>query len=173
MLDKLSPFDSKEEIEVGFIDMDDSESVDFVISCLLEDHCVDDGFPSFKGMSCANAEVDDSEDRLPDKDLFVSEGGLAWLFWFCVWKRFDEKRFIVSKVSSGWGCGGCFAPCLYFSFKFFFGDVGWKKLEFGGGLACVQESLALWNRIDGIKLKVTVQDVVACGCIGLPTDFVS
>ena len=119
MLDQLAPLDSKEEIEVCFVDVDDSKSVDLVISCLFKDHGVDDGFPSFERMSCANTEIDDCEYRSADKDLFIAEGRLAWFVGFCVWKRFDKKSFVMSKVTAGWRCGCCFTPCLDFSLKFF------------------------------------------------------
>ena len=58
--------------------------------------------------------------RSTDKGLFIAEGRLTRVFGFSVWKRFDEKGFVVSKVSARRGCGCGFAPCLYLSLKFFF-----------------------------------------------------
>jgi hypothetical protein len=100
--------------------MNDAKSVDLVIACLFEDHCVNDGFPSFERVSGAYAKIDDGEDRSTDKGLFVAEGGLTRRFWlFGVWRWFNEEGFVVAKVPAGRrrGCG--FLPCLDLPFEFF------------------------------------------------------
>ena len=100
--------------------MDDSKSVDLVITCFFEDHCVDDGFPSVERVSGSDTEIDNCENRSTNKGLFFVERRLAWNLRFGVRKRFDKQRFIMSEVSSRWRCGGGFAPYLDFPLEFFF-----------------------------------------------------
>ena len=137
-MNELAPFNGKEKIEICFVDVDHSKAVNLVIACLLENHGIDYGLPSVKRMASTEAKVDDSQYRASDKGLFILEGGLTRELRFAVRKRFDKKGFIVSKVAARRRGCGCFAPCLYLTFEFFFGNIGWKEVEFGGHFACVE-----------------------------------
>ena len=84
VLDQLTPFDREKKIEVGFVNMDDSESIDFVVACLFEDHRIDDSLPTMKRVTGVEAKVQNCENGPSNKVLFISKGKLSWKYWFCV-----------------------------------------------------------------------------------------
>ena len=105
--------------------MDHSESIDLIIAGLFKDHGVDDSFPSVEGMACSKTEIDNSQYRLTNKDLFILEGRLAWGCGFGIIGKLDEESFVVTEVSSRGRCSGGLTPCLNFPLEFFRRDMGW------------------------------------------------
>jgi hypothetical protein len=70
----MTPFDSQEKIEIGFIYMSHSEPVvDFVIAGVFEDHSINDCLPSFQNMSIPDAIIDNRKDHLCYGGLFILE----------------------------------------------------------------------------------------------------
>ena len=61
LMEKLLPFYSDESVEVGFIDMYYSESVDFIIAGFFLDHHVDDGFPAVICEAVADGVIDEAD----------------------------------------------------------------------------------------------------------------
>jgi hypothetical protein len=50
----LAPFDAKESIEIGFIDVDNAKAVDLVVTRFLLDHHIDDCLPAVEGKPMAD-----------------------------------------------------------------------------------------------------------------------
>jgi hypothetical protein len=58
MVYHLAPFDSHKQVDICFVEMDDSEQVDFVVVRFFQDHYVDDGLPAFVGVAGTERVVD-------------------------------------------------------------------------------------------------------------------
>ena len=58
VVEEFSPFDSDEEVELGFVYMYYSEAVDLGVAWLLLYHDVHDGFPAFIGVAVGGCIVD-------------------------------------------------------------------------------------------------------------------
>ena len=93
---KLAPFYCQDKIEICFVNVDDSESVDLVVTGFLEDHCINHCLPPGKRVSGMEAVIYDGQYGASDEDLFCLEGSFAW---FCLlhggWEECEEYLVIV------------------------------------------------------------------------------
>ena len=58
VMEELFPFYSDQAVEVGFVNMDHAEAVDFIVTRFFLDHDVHDGLPSIEGVAMADSVVD-------------------------------------------------------------------------------------------------------------------
>ena len=58
VMEELFPFDSDEAVEVGFVNMDNTETVDFIVTRFLLDHFIHDGLPPIEGVAMADSVID-------------------------------------------------------------------------------------------------------------------
>jgi hypothetical protein len=60
VMKRVSPFDSENQVIIRFVQVDNSEPMDFVVVRLLQDHHVDNVFPSVIDVSGAKGIINKS-----------------------------------------------------------------------------------------------------------------
>ena len=80
LVDGLFPFQAQDKVEVSFIKVDDSEPMDFEVAPLIENHHINDIFPTGEGIIVPDSIVDHSLVNRGDPILEGGEG-LSFLFW--------------------------------------------------------------------------------------------
>lgn len=61
IVEELSPFNSEDQVEIGLVDVNHSQSVDLVVPVFFEDHSVNNRFPPVKNMAGVEAKINHME----------------------------------------------------------------------------------------------------------------